>query len=245
MIRTPTPTGWLLTRQPAHALLAAQFAAAWGNERVPQPPRRVETLIAVSQHDAGWVTWEQAPTVTPEGEPRDFMHMPIAEHLANWRRGIAHARHQGPWIGLLVGCHATSLYAARADEPEIAAFLAEQKPLMTEWQAAAEASDAEIEEAYALLRFCDWLSLVLCLDRHREQGTPVDLGAGPGGIAFALHWRAVDRAAIDPWPFEPAHLDVEVESWRLDRKRFDDAAEYQTLLAQAPRVTRRWRLEPL
>ncbi|MCZ7569065.1 MAG: DUF3891 family protein [Ardenticatenaceae bacterium] len=244
MIRTPTPTGWLLTMQPAHALLSAQLAAAWGKADFPPPPRRTETLVAVSQHDTGWVEWEEAPTLTDEGEPRDFMHMPLAEHLANWRRGIAYARHQGPWAGLLVSVHATSLYVARTEEPPIAAFIAEQQSSQAAWRVAAAATEEEIEEAYALLRATDWLSLVLCLDHHRDRGEPVDLGLGPAATRFTLHWQAVDQAAVTPWPFATSPLDVHVESLELDQKRFASETLYRTALAEAPRIERRWRLEP-
>lgn len=243
MIRTATSTGWLLTMQPAHALLSAQLAAAWGNADFAAPPRRIETLVAVSQHDVGWVEWEQAPTLTDEGQPRDFMHMPLAEHLANWRRGITYARHQGPWVGLLVSVHATSLYVDRTEEPPIAAFIAEQQPAQAAWRVAAAASEVEVETAYALLRLTDWLSLILCLDHHRERGDPVDLRSGPGGTRFTLRWQAVDHAAVAPWPFASSPLDVHVESLELDQKQFADEADYRAALAQAPRVERRWRLE--
>lgn len=229
--------------QPAHALLSAQVAAAWGNTDFAPPPRRTETLVAVGQHDVGWVEWEQAPTLTDDGGPRDFMHMPLDEHLANWRRGITYARHQGPWVGLLVSVHATSLYADRTEEPAVAAFIAEQQPAQAAWRVAAAATEEEVEEAYALLRLTDWLSLVLCLDYRRERGDPVDLRLGPGGTRFTLHWRAVDYATVAPWPFATSPLDVHAESLQLNQQHFDDEASYRAALAQALRVTRRWRLE--
>lgn len=243
MIRTPTATGWLLTMQPAHALLATQAVAAWGNEGFTPPPRRAETLVAVSQHDVGWVEWEQAPTLTAEGEPRDFMHMPLEEHLANWRRGVAYARHQGAWTGLLVSRHATTLYEGRRSEPDVAAFIARQQPLQAAWREVAGASEEEVAMAYAFVRWSDWLSLVLCMDHHRERGGPVELGVGPQGVAFTLHWRAEDRAAISPWPFQAARLDLHVESLRLDEKRFPDDASYRAAVESAARVERWWRLE--
>lgn len=88
MIRREAADGWLLISQVDHARLAGDFAAAWGNNRVPGLPLAEWLVPAVRDHDEGWRTWEAAPTVTEAGRPRQFTEMPAAEATAIWTRSI-------------------------------------------------------------------------------------------------------------------------------------------------------------
>ena len=53
--------------QTSHALMAAQFCRAWGNDDVA-PPAPVDIVrMAVAQHDNGWYEWECAPKLRADG----------------------------------------------------------------------------------------------------------------------------------------------------------------------------------
>ena len=87
MIVQPDGDGLRLFRQTDHALLSGSFAAAWGNDRIPPPPRRDQTLIAASRHDDGWSEWELAPKLGADGEPIDFIRVPVSDHAPLYKRG--------------------------------------------------------------------------------------------------------------------------------------------------------------
>ena len=73
MIRRRDENGLLLIRQVEHARLAAELAAAVGNDRFATALPRAQVLQAVELHDAGWPLHDDVPTVNPRGEPTDAL----------------------------------------------------------------------------------------------------------------------------------------------------------------------------
>ena len=116
---------WLIT-QPAHAELAGQMAARWGNEEFAVPghfaasedPERLrrEVVLAVAGHDNGWWEWEADPPLsTEDGLPQglgEVLKNPIAG-MERWRLGIPRLAARHPYASLLIGDHAHWLYAAQ------------------------------------------------------------------------------------------------------------------------------------
>lgn len=238
MIRTETLDGWLITYQPAHAMLSTSLAAEWARLR-PEP--WTEVLVAVSQHDNGWAELDDAPTVLDDGTPRDFLHMALDAHLAMWERGIARARMQGLWPGLLVSHHATALYGGRAgSDSAIDDFLTTQQAQQRAWTEALGTDEAAVQRAYRMIALMDWFSLVLCLGRGQAEGEPVTLGKGPTEEPLTLRWLAPDRATVSPWPFAAPTLSVGVETLRLDTRTFATDAALRAALTAAPRFVRQW-----
>lgn len=243
MIRYPTETGWLIVYQPAHALLSGQLAAHWaGDDQFPRPASWSELLVAVSQHDVGWVAWEQAAQIDEEGAPQNFTDLRVADHLAIWRRGVRYAGHQSSLLGVLVSRHATALYGHRREEsPQIATFLDEQRRLQADLLKQLPYDQPYVDEAYQLIRLMDWLSLALCMGRAEEGD--VELGAGPGGVALTLVPLDPTRITVRPWPFDVSRIEARVAAQRLTRRTFVDDAELQVALGAAETVYRRWMVE--
>lgn len=243
MIRHPIDAGWLISYQPAHALLSGHLAAHWaGSGRFPRPDRWPELVIAVSQHDAGWVEWEQAPKIRDDGVPLTFTELDIADHLRIWRRGVAIGLHQSRFVGLMFSRHATRLYDHRRNESQtIADFLAEQHRLQNQLVGALGISPDDTGEAYNLVRLMDWFSLALCMERYRDGA--VELGAGPGGIELTMEPLDDDRLVVHPWPFDVDVLTASVEARRLTQRTFANRDALQAALRDAEIVTRHWQLE--
>lgn len=231
-----------MTYQPAHALLSARLAAAWaGTRRFPRPSPWPELLVAVGQHDVGWIAWEQEAKIDDGSMPRNFTDLALDDHLRIWRRGVALASHQGRFVGLMVSRHATALYGHREDEaPEIADFLAEQRALQTSLLELLGYEEEAVAEAYRMVRLMDWFSLALCMGRYEEGD--VDLGAGPGGVDLTLVPLSDDRLTVTPWPFAVDSIDATVEARRLERRTFADDADLQAALRHADVVERRWQI---
>ena len=241
MIVNRLESGWEIIYQPAHALLSAQLVGRWRVEA--HPPRWWETLVAVSQHDNGWREWEAAPQVNPDGTPRNFTEMTVPEAMAQWRRGVTRARHQSAWVGLLVSHHATTLFDSRRGELEaLNQFLDEQHAQQERWRASLGASPEEVDHAYAMVRWTDWLSLVLCWRRLPADGSPISLGTGPDGTRYEAALRMDESVALTPWPFDEARFTVTVETRLLSQPTFADDEALQVALLDAPVQPRAWTL---
>jgi hypothetical protein len=242
MIVNQTDTGWELICQPAHALLSLQLAARWKHE--PHPPSRWwETLHAVAQHDNGWQEWEQEPKLTEAGTPQNFIHMPPPDAIAQWERGVGRGCHQSRWVGLLISRHATSLYAGRKGEVKaLDEFLERQIAQQETWKRELGVSEAEVAESYRLIRFFDWLSLVLCWRRLPDNGSPIALGMGPDGREYNAHRTDSGAVTLDPYPFAESDFTVTVEARVLHQKRFKDVELYQTMFWGVRPTVLEWRI---
>lgn len=241
MIVNRTDTGWEVIYQPAHALVSAQLAARWRADA--RPPRWWETLIAVSQHDNGWREWEAEPRVNPDGTPRNFADGTLPDAIAQWTRGIARAQHQSRWVGLLVSRHATTLFEARRGEfAPLDDFLDEQQAQQAVWRAGLGATLKEVAHAYAMVRWSDWLSLVLCWRRLPEDGNAIALGEGPDSVQYEARQRDDGTVTLAPWPFEETRFTVSVEARELEQPTFADDAALLAALVDAPVQVRTWEL---
>ncbi|MBA3533107.1 MAG: DUF3891 family protein [Ardenticatenales bacterium] len=239
MIVNRLDTGWEVIYQPAHALLSAQVAGHW--RRDVRPIRWWETLIAVSQHDNGWREWEAAPQLTDKGEPRNFTQMTLPESIAQWERGIARGLHQSRWVGLLISRHASHLYEPRRGEGEMLDdFLEHQAAQRARWQQALGVTEPEIKQAYAMIRWCDWFSLVLCWRRLPEDGSSVALGEGADGLSYEMRQLSDGSVTLDPWPFNVMHFEVSVEARLLSPSRFENDRALLAALESAPTEVRSW-----
>ena len=89
MIRRDDGNDWLLISQVDHAHLAAEIAAAWGNDDVRALPACDLLIPAIHFHDSGWFHWELRPGIeASKGVPRDFTEMPMAVATEIWNKSI-------------------------------------------------------------------------------------------------------------------------------------------------------------
>lgn len=218
MIVNPTTTGWEVIYQRAHALLAGQLASHW---RVDQRPARwFETLAAITQHDDGGREWEGSNHLTEAGAPLDFRLGTFS--LIQPRQVATDARYQGRWVALLISMHMSFLYEThRGEGVEVDNWLDEQLAWQKRWRSELGVSKKEAEAAYALVQFCDRLSLILC-----GRGLPVDersleVAKGVDGERHDIMQHEDGTLVITPWPFEDKRFTVQVEATYLDRLQFD------------------------
>ena len=251
MIIHPTPTGWQLIYQRAHALLAGQIALQW---RADQRPRRwLETLAAITQHDDAGREWEGRDLLTPAGAPKDFtMSQAGVEKPA---QAVNHARYQGRYVALLQSMHVTTLYGTGTEDDEMRAFLEEQRAAQAEWRKALGLTKAEAEACYRLLYLCDAFSLVLCQGQLPTDGRQIEIGRGPDGESYRArrlpHSGASDPSAeagdiidltVEPWPFEPDAFEIGIEATTVDGLTFDGDAALVDAMRNGKIELLRWRL---
>lgn len=251
MIVHPTPTGWQIIYQRAHALLAGQIALQWRADQ--RPTRWLETLAAIIQHDDAGREWEGKDLLTPAGAPRDFtMNSAGVDKPAG---AVRHARYQGRYVALLQSMHVTALYSASTDDAAMRAFLDEQRAAQAAWRKALGLTKAEAEACYRLLYLCDAFSLVLCQRQLPTDGRHIEIGRGPDGETYAARrlpqTGASDPSAeagdcvdltVEPWPFVPDAFEIGIEATTVDGLTFesDEALVEAMRNGQIDRL--RWRL---
>lgn len=163
VVRRPLDTGWALTRQPAHAGLAADLAAALSLEPMGPPDG---FALAVRHHDDGWEERDREVREGPAGAPETFLDLPLSEHVAIARRSVARATSLDPYAGALVARYAAYLHGGRPVDDEGDRALRDRATAAWESLAAGliegVATPVAVDRDLALLAALDRLSLWLC-----------------------------------------------------------------------------------
>lgn len=246
MIVNPTPDGWQVIYQQAHALLAAQLLWPWP-PTLP-PDRWVGLLAATAQHDDEQAAWHGRGGhygLTPAGAPANFTQKEFS--LEQAAGVMAAARFQGQWRSLLTSLHLSRLYEPlRGQRAELTGFLDELKAKQQHWRRALKIRKAEAAAAYALLQWADRLSLILCRHELPEMGRRLEVAPGPDGQRYAV--RRPDPAGpvlLHPWPYaEVKRVEVSVEACVLTQLAYSDDAALAAALRAAPVQVLRWTLAP-
>lgn len=242
MIVNYVPEGWQIIYQQAHALLAAQLLHQWPAGLLP-PDQWVGLLAAAAQHDDEQPAWTGHYGLTPAGAPANFTMQPFSLEQAT---GVLRAaRFQGRWRSLLTSLHLSTLYKElRGQKKEIDAFLDEQQANQQLWRRELHLKKADADRAYALLHWCDRLSLILCRHEIPEMGRALEIYQGPAGHTHTI-CQATPKSPlfVAPWPFREQQFEVSVEATLLGQLQFRNDAELSAALASAPITTLRWKFQ--
>ncbi len=245
MILQDDGDGLLLFRQTDHALLSGAFATAWGNDRIPVPPRRERTLIAASRHDDGWAEWELAPKLRPDGEPVDFIRVPASDHAPLYKRGVDLVEVEDEFAGLVVSLHFDRLYtrpfhpgmdpriehlkdeALEHAQRHVAGERERQSKLLA---AMDDSAERDADECWRLLQVWDRLSLLVCMNRigpSVEQKLP-QIASVDGDVQIVAKGTEDGDIVVDPYPFAAAGVRFDITYTRTATKRWPDEASYRT-----------------
>ncbi|UCG26086.1 MAG: DUF3891 family protein [Chloroflexota bacterium] len=248
--------GYLLISQPAHAWLAGELAAAWGNERFARPSPPEAVVMATRLHDIGWLAWDGAPRLGEDGRPVNFLDTTLSETIPLWKRAVEQVSLLDPYAALLVSKHASTIYRRRlqrgADPPEQRAAVAAQLADHAAIQAAMSRQLAShrvygpavepnrLNATYRWLRACDLLSLALCTDDIPAAGM-IDavVGIEPVKQVQVRYERPQPfELRLDPTPFA-GPLELEIQTRRLTESTYPSQAAYLAAVEQAPWTPRR------
>jgi len=228
MIVRPIAGGFQLVTQLDHARLARRIM-----ERcVPLAarPRRETILLAIGEHDCGWVEADASPSLDPaSGGVVDFVKAPLSVRQGVWPRAIAKLEGE-PWAAALVAHHAWFVYGRfrTSGDPEWTTF----------FDAMAAARDVRVRAVgrpldelladYEFLRLGDLISLVFC-NLEREA------------LCYS-EWTvrlAGTRVVVTPDLFGGALVPFEVEAREVRGSPLHSQTELRAALAGASMVTLR------
>lgn len=238
MIVNLRPEGWEIIYHRAHGLLAVKLASHWRQRE--KNPYWTELLAAITQHDNNQKEFRQDNYLTLLGAPADFM-MSSGSPLEQARAVVSDASYQSRYVALMTSMHTSYIYRSRAEEEGFAAFLTEQTELQRRWRRALGLKKAEAERHYAVMQWCDRLSLILCeselpTDSRRLEVTPL-----PSGERSYIWGREDGTLGLEPWPFADPQVEVAVEARTVERLQFRDDKDLQRALAEAPTQVKTWR----
>ncbi len=252
MIVNRNGSGWTLITQPAHAWLAGELAAAWGNQQFGTPSPFEAVMLATRLHDIGWLAWDAAPRLGGDGRPVNFIETTLAETAPIWRRAVKHVSLLDPYAALLVSLHASTIYRRRlergADPPEERSeleLLAADHVVVQERFRDALADHPlygpEVEPdrliiAYRWLRVCDLLSLVLCADVMSPSGVIEAYQGSDSKEIIQIHYERPRpfEVRLDPSPFVKRKIELVVQTRNLRPETFDNQAAYIAELQRTP-----------
>ncbi len=191
-------------------------------------PRRDAILLAIREHDNGWIEEDAAPTVNPEtGHIFDFVSAPLRVRHAVWPRGVGRLA-STPWAAALVAQHAITVYDRFRPDADWTPFFAEMTEARDGILRNGAGSLDDLLSDYAFVRLADLISLTFCTgwtDEHRFGDWTVR--------------RSGERIIVTPDAFGGQTIPFMVEARRLTNRDFQSDAELRDALASAETITLR------
>jgi len=227
MIIRPSIDHLLLVTQPDHAALAGAVMAAWRADGLPEHPEREEVLLAVREHDHGWLDADAAPTVDPAtGAPEDFLDAPVDVRQAVWPRGTARLAGAHPYAAALVAHHALNVYRRHRNDAAWQPFFAGMERARGDALHDVPAGRrAGWPGDYRFLFLGDLISLVFC------HGWTQPFEAESHRLILAG-----TTLEVTPDPFEGGEVPLAVPARRIPARRYESDEDLRRTLAAAPTV---------
>jgi hypothetical protein len=243
---------WIVIEQAEHARHAGQLAEAWAAGHLAGGALSPGLITATQLHDIGWTEPDSLPRVDPDtGGPLHFTKVRDDRHADFYTAGIRRVAEADAYAGYLVSLHATGIYSGRfgwnglrsiawdsvgergkrllddqaAFRSQLAVRVAEQRSGVLEFE--------RVCRDYMLLQTFDYLSLFVCAGLESTGCGPVPEGSH-GWRDLRLTRTGTFGAAVDPFPFPGARIELEVACRRLPAGRFSGDAELRQSLATTP-----------
>lgn len=246
--------GWLIISQLGHAWLAGELAAAWGNEDFTGPTPRSAVILATHLHDIGWLDWDAAPRLNPDGQPVNFLDTNLEETIPMWRQGVQQVATIDPYAALLISEHARTIYRRRLErqtdppekQSEVKALLAEQSAVQERFRAqladhpiyGPSTGSEHLHAAYRWLRACDLLSLALCSDALPQSGEIANVPAGGPTDLQSIHYTVTGpfSLVVTPSPFARSILQQTIQARWVAELSYPSQEAFHAALRHAPWV---------
>lgn len=228
MIVRHTDGTLLLITQPDHAALAATLMRAWRAGGIRGSGRRGDVLVAVEEHDNGWLEVDAAPLVDAAGRVCDFLSAPDDVRRGVWPRGVRRLA-GAPYAAALVAQHALHVLRRYRDEETWAAWFTEMETARAHHLAAAGLRGTdELRRDYLFLRVADIASLTFC-----NAWTEPQIDDAGSGCTVRLQGETL---LISPDPFEAGSVPFAVAARRLAGEPFASAAAARLAYAAAETI---------
>lgn len=224
--------------QRAHAMLAARIAGHVHPDLRPPPQLWIETLIAIADHDDGNTRTGGTYYINEDGEPKDFREFEFEYEAV--QEIILNAELKSRWSSFLVAKHTEHLYCD-LDNEQAREVVSQQINLQESLLPELRIDRATADRAYQLVKWCDELSLMLCMKKIPEEGGSRTIEELPGGLDSKLINQ--NGLSVRPWCFKADELGLEVEYRCIPKRPYQDDRDLKKTLKAAEIQVRKWKLE--
>lgn len=190
---------FVLFRQHDHALVSADFAL-----RLKEIDRfHPSAVFAIAMHDVGWrlldreVLWNEE-----EDRPYSFMDYPLGPKLPAYKAGIDRVAAEDAYAGCLCSMHYASFFEGVSD-PAAVRFREEELERQERLKAGMKSEERDgLNRDLRLLKFCDHLSLFVCLNEPGQNRFPwFREGLDYFGRRLLPVWESPRQLRFSPNPF--------------------------------------------
>ncbi len=223
MILRRDGTDWLYINQLDHSRLAGRLMASWQADGFPARPTRAKVLQATSDHDLGWQIPDAVPRISAEGQPYDFVSVPLEIKQPPFGRAVETLAAEDPYVPALVAQHAITVYRRFASEPAWRGFFGPLESWRDDLVAQAVPGGFEsFLQDYTMVGLGDLFSLMYCngwQDPYLMEG-----------------YHAILRdncLTISPDPFAGATVALEVVARRIPARVYASDQDLRATLAEA------------
>jgi hypothetical protein len=223
IVRRHDPVLHLIT-QPDHAALARRVMERWAP--LHDAERRASILLAVEEHDNGWLEPDAEPLVDAEGGVYDFINTPVHVRQGVWPRGVARLAEDDEWAAALVAQHAITVYDRYRPDPAWSEFFPRMQHLRDALLTATRRTQGQLEHDYAFVRIGDLISLIFCNEWSEAQSFD--------------RWsfrRDNDRVLVSPDPFGGREIPLAVKARELPRRSYASDQDLRQAVRNAAVVT--------
>ncbi|MBE7104507.1 DUF3891 family protein [Bacillus cereus] len=156
----------ILIRQHDHGFLAGEIARNIKEDFFENQEYLMETIDAIYEHDRGWIELDKVPILNDaKNIPYTFMDCPSSLRFVFYTIGLNEIEDSNPYGALLCSKHFLSFPLNKEDEEMMSFYkheLERQKRIM---KTLTKEQYMMFDKHYRLLKFCDELSLYVCMNK--------------------------------------------------------------------------------
>lgn len=225
MIVNPHSKGWEIVSHYTHGLLAGKIAMQLGPEH--RQDNWEDILAAIIEHDDHLLDFDEKNYLTDAGAPLDFTldERSDDDALEHAERVYRNALQKSQLVALLIGRHLEFLYHDKVkDHSGFRKFFKAVENDRKEQSKLYGWEKSNIERAYALMRFCDRCSLILCQDLVPASERRLEVNTSINGETYFIS-RTDNGLHVDPWPFGPESFRLRFEIRLINKLSFPSNGE--------------------
>jgi hypothetical protein len=221
MIIMEKKQNYFMVTQNDHAKIAGEIALNCKEDYFFDDNRTQEVLLAIQEHDRGWIELDTSPVWNDKTEkPYSFIDYPTVLKISFYKKGLDEVEKMSKYAGLLCSFHYSS-FLQDASEPAVREFWNGEKQRqerLSKELGLVENEDKKETLMYHLdlLKFCDYLSLYICLNEPGDNKRihPFFRNGFPQLFPFVTenpiiaHWKNQDTVSLS---FSPLKSELNVK----------------------------------